>query len=76
MRVLVTGATGFIGRNMIERFAANDNFEVTGTYFNSTPYNISGVKMAHANLTLKEDVEHTFARLAVFRFGKVEVDGI
>ena len=36
-KVLVCGATGFIGRNIAESFAKGDDFEVYGTYLNSEP---------------------------------------
>lgn len=55
-KILVCGSTGFIGRNVAEAFADNDNFEVYGTYYNSKPLSNSKVKMIRADLTNKEDV--------------------
>ncbi len=57
IKILVCGATGFIGRNIIEAFAARDDFEVYGTYFKSDPLNYPRVKNIKADLTKKEDVE-------------------
>jgi len=37
LQVLVCGAAGFIGRNMIERLAARDDLEVSGTVFKTPP---------------------------------------
>jgi nucleoside-diphosphate-sugar epimerase len=55
-KILVCGATGFIGRNITETFAKHDNFEVFGVY-NKRPYfehpDITWVK---ADLTQLEDV--------------------
>ncbi len=56
-KVLVCGATGFIGRNVAERFGKRENFEVTGTYFKSKPPKIDNVEMVHANLLDSKDVQ-------------------
>lgn len=36
-KVLICGATGFIGRNIAERLSQRNDLEVTGTYFNNIP---------------------------------------
>ena len=36
-KVLVCGATGFIGRNVVERLSARDDIEVYGTFFKTQP---------------------------------------
>lgn len=56
-KILICGATGFIGKNMLEFFANKDYFEVYGTYFRSKPINHPTVKMIQANLTNANDVE-------------------
>jgi len=56
-KVLICGATGFIGRNIAESFAKNDDFEVTGTFFNSGPLDNENIKMVRADLTNKGDVD-------------------
>lgn len=56
-KVLVCGATGFIGRNVTEYFAKDENYEVYGTYFNSEPYSCKDVIFVKADLTNKEDVD-------------------
>lgn len=55
-KILVCGATGFIGRNIAETFAKNDEFEVYGTYLHSKPFSNPKIKMIKADLTNKEDV--------------------
>lgn len=55
--LLITGVTGFIGRNLAQAFAKRDDFEVTGTYWNSQALNMPGVKVIKADLTKREDVE-------------------
>jgi GDP-L-fucose synthase len=55
-RLLVCGATGFIGRNLIEYFAQDSRFEVYGTYYNCPPFKKEGVIWIEADLTNKDDV--------------------
>lgn len=35
--ILLCGANGFIGKNILERFANKQNFKIRATYFNSSP---------------------------------------
>ncbi len=56
-KVLVCGATGFIGRNIAEKLALRDEFDVHGTYCCSEPYAHPGLTMVQADLTDKEDVD-------------------
>ncbi len=56
-KLLVCGATGFIGRNIAEHFANKGEYEVYGTYFNSEPYDNPKIEMIQADLTDKKDVE-------------------
>ena len=56
-KVLVCGATGFIGKNMAEYFAALPNFEVYGTYWQAEPLENPNIHMIEADLTNKEDVD-------------------
>jgi len=55
-KIVVCGATGFIGRNIAETFAKNDKFEIYGTYLNSKPFINPKIKMIKADLTNKDDV--------------------
>jgi nucleoside-diphosphate-sugar epimerase len=58
-KLLVCGATGFIGRNIAEAFAQSDDFEVFGTYLNSEPLDNPKIKMIQSDLTDKDDVNRT-----------------
>mgnify|MGYP001602264447 CR=1 FL=1 len=55
-KLLVSGATGFIGQNIAESLAKRDDCEVYGTYLNSKPIDDSRIKMIWADLTNKDDV--------------------
>ncbi|MDA2925941.1 NAD-dependent epimerase/dehydratase family protein [Acidobacteria bacterium AH-259-G07] len=56
-KILVCGATGFIGRNIAERLSNRSDLEVYGTYLKSEPLLDSNIRMIKADLTKKEDVE-------------------
>ncbi|MCH7552045.1 NAD(P)-dependent oxidoreductase [Patescibacteria group bacterium] len=56
-KILICGATGFIGKNMAEYFAALPNFEVYGTYWQAEPLENPNIHMIEADLTNKEDVD-------------------
>src|SRR3989339_440577 len=56
-KILVCGASGFIGRNISEFFARKDDVEVTGTFLNSPSLHIPNLKMKKVNLLDKEEVE-------------------
>ena len=49
-KVLVCGATGFIGRNTAEHLANREDFEVYGTYLNSKPFDNPDIEMVKADL--------------------------
>lgn len=56
-KLLICGATGFIGRNIAESFTKRDDFEIYGTYLYSEPLDNLRIKMIQADLTNKDDVE-------------------
>nr|WP_319395116.1 NAD-dependent epimerase/dehydratase family protein [uncultured Desulfobacter sp.] len=60
-KLLICGASGFIGRNLAEYFAASGQYEVHGTYFNSAPLEMEGVKLTQANLTNQADVDRVIS---------------
>lgn len=64
-KILVCGATGFIGRNIAEFFANRDYFEVYATYLKSKPLNNPRVKIIQADLTNKNDVDRVIAGMDI-----------
>lgn len=56
-RILLCGATGFIGHNLAEHLAANDAYAVTGTYCSTPPFAHDRIHFVHADLTRRDDVE-------------------
>jgi nucleoside-diphosphate-sugar epimerase len=60
-KVLVCGATGFIGRNVVERLSRRNDLEVYGTYFKTAPSsslaNIKGLTLVRVDLTSKDEVD-------------------
>jgi nucleoside-diphosphate-sugar epimerase len=55
-KILVCGATGFIGRNVALALARKEGFAVQGTFWNSPPFSCPGITLSQANLTKAEDV--------------------
>ena len=64
-RILICGATGFIGRNLVERLAANPSHQVTAQYHDRRPFDAPGVTWVQADLTIAEEVDRTVARTEV-----------
>ncbi len=54
-KVLVCGASGFIGRNIAERLAKRDDLKVYGTFFETKP-SIKGIFLVRVDLTKKSEV--------------------
>lgn len=50
-KVLVLGASGFIGRNIAEQLVKNPDYEVFGTYFRSIPYRHPKIALTKCDLT-------------------------
>ena len=55
-KILVLGASGFIGKNIAMYFSKNKNFNVTGTYLDNKT-NIKNVKMIKCNLTNRNETD-------------------
>ena len=49
-KILITGGTGFIGRNLVEHFARLENYEVVSTYLTRTPPPVKGVRFERCDL--------------------------
>ena len=62
-KVLICGATGFVGRNMLDSFIKNDNYDVRAVWNKRTDLTEvyrEGVEWVHADLTKKHDVKDVF----------------
>lgn len=61
-KIVICGASGFIGRNIAEKLATRDDLEVFGTYFKNKPTRISKkIKLIQADLTKIKDVDKVVA---------------
>ena len=56
-KLLICGATGFIGRNLLARFAARDDFEVHALQFTRPADEMPGVTWHRADLRHADEVE-------------------
>lgn len=61
-KVLVCGATGFIGRNIADFLSKHDDLEIFGTYFQSKPYPNPRITWLRSDLTKKKDVLRAIAK--------------
>lgn len=59
MRLLITGATGFLGKNIVSRIDKSQ-YSVTGTYRSTTPDEAADVRFTQLDLSRKEDVSKIF----------------
>lgn len=56
-KVLICGATGFIGRNMVEQLSKRADFDVHAVRFNRPEYHCPNVTWHHADLRNQDDIE-------------------
>jgi GDP-L-fucose synthase len=56
-KILVCGATGFIGRNVAEHFAKDPSMEVRGVFCKRRPFESASIDWVQADLTKYDDVE-------------------
>ena len=64
-KVLVCGATGFIGHNIAERLAGRNDLEVYGTHFSRPPHAHPGVRPVQADLRDARRVDEVVAGMDV-----------
>jgi nucleoside-diphosphate-sugar epimerase len=61
VRLVILGATGFIGRNLAEAFAADGRFEVVGVHFRRPAFDHPGIRFVRADLTRATEVDEAIA---------------
>lgn len=55
--ILICGATGFIGRNIVEHFAKREEYKVYAVYHEKEPFDCDNVEFLKADLREKEQVD-------------------
>jgi GDP-L-fucose synthase len=65
MKLLICGATGFIGRNLTEYFSRDERFEVHAVHFQRPTYDCPGVIWHHADLRRPDDIERVIANIDI-----------
>ena len=58
-RILICGANGFIGKNLLKRFYRRKGFNIRATYFNTAPDMNFDVEWVKVDLRDKEDVRNS-----------------
>ena len=57
-KLLICGATGFIGRNLTEHFAQDERYEITATHLTREPWcEAPNIKWVRADLRIQADVD-------------------
>ena len=56
-KVIVAGATGFIGRNITQTLVKNSKYSVTGIWNKRPPFKLQNLNWVQADLTNKKDIE-------------------
>jgi GDP-L-fucose synthase len=65
MKVLICGATGFIGRNIAESFVQDIECEIWGVYNKRPPFELEGLNWVRADLTNENDINNIMAGVDV-----------
>lgn len=55
--ILICGATGFIGRNIVEHYSKDPAYDVIGVYNRRPPFSHSGIRWVRADLTDASQVD-------------------
>jgi len=56
-KIIILGATGFIGRNLLIHYSKKKNYQVFATHFRSKKFHLSNVKWIKADLRIEENVK-------------------
>lgn len=64
-KLLICGATGFIGRNMVEYFSQKDEFEVHAIRFNREEYQVKNVIWHKVDLRNSDQIEKVIAGIDI-----------
>lgn len=65
-KILITGASGFVGTNLINALKTDKRFLLFGTYFKNRPKYSKNVKYFKADLTKKRDCFRVLKILIMF----------
>ena len=74
--MLITGATGFIGRNLVEHFLHLGLHDVVAVFNRLPPYELPGLRWLKADLTRSEDVTRALTGIDVLVQAAATTSGI
>jgi len=60
MRILILGASGFIGRHILSYYSQKKGCEVNGVYFKNKPLEFGNTKLIKANLMERSEIKGLF----------------
>ena len=59
-KIIILGATGFIGRNIVEKLSKNKKYDIHAIYHNSPKYNLPNVKWHRCDLRKYSQIQKIF----------------
>lgn len=62
-KVLITGATGFVGRHLADYLSAKNEYEIFGTSLNDKSFHTEKIKIEKIDLTIFDDVAGLFEKI-------------
>jgi GDP-L-fucose synthase len=74
--ILVCGATGFIGRNMIEYYSKDSAYDVVGLYNKTPPFESQSIRWVNADLTDQAQVEKALEGVDIVIQAAAKTSGI
>ncbi len=74
--VLICGATGFIGRNLVESFSRDPAYDVIGVYHRRPPFSLPGIRWVMADLTCASQVERVMDGVSILIQAAAVTSGI
>ena len=64
-KILICGATGFIGRNLAEFYSSQEGYKVIGVFNKRPPYDLDGLNWIKADLTNDLDVNRALENVDI-----------
>ncbi len=64
-KILITGGSGFIGKNLVEHFSAHDEFEIVATHLNGSTIDRKNVKWLNVDLLEESDHKELYENVDV-----------
>jgi len=75
-KILICGATGFIGRNLAEYYAENNNYSVLAVFNNKKPFSNSRIQWIQADLKSEQQVRNLLSGVDILIQAAATTSGV